>query len=70
MLNSDYFGSVPNKGRYLRRGKRPFAGSVLFPLLLWKSQGLIPCFLLFFLKFLFQSNKNPVCIVFYAVLFS
>ena len=24
---------VPNKGRYLRRGKRPFAGSVLFPLL-------------------------------------
>ena len=25
--------SVLNKGRYLRRGKRPFAGSVLFPLL-------------------------------------
>ena len=25
--------SVSNKGRYLRRGKRPFAGSVLFPLL-------------------------------------
>ena len=24
---------VPNKGRYLRRGKRSFAGSVLFPLL-------------------------------------
>ncbi len=29
MLNSDYFGSVPNKGRYLRRGKRPF-GERLF----------------------------------------
>ena len=38
--------------------------------LLCKSQGLIPLFLLIFLNFLFQSNKNPVCTVFYAVLFS
>ena len=38
--------------------------------LLCKSQGLIPLFLLIFLNFLFPSNKNPVCIVFYAVLFS
>ena len=38
--------------------------------LLCKSQGLIPLFLLIFLNFLFTSNKNPVCIVFYAVLFS
>ena len=38
--------------------------------LLCKSQGLIPLFLLIFLNFLFPSNKNPVCTVFYAVLFS
>ena len=32
-LTSFHKSSVPNKGRYWRRGKRPFAGSVLFPLL-------------------------------------
>ena len=27
----NFFCSVPNKGRYLGRGKRPYVGSVLFP---------------------------------------